>query len=128
MALRIMQKANFDAVKPDVHGLIAKQSVVLDTVTVTKVTFHPGAKWSQDLKEYAGTDSCLLPHVAYILQGAIETVMDDGAREIFRKGDVIMVPPGHDAWAVGDEPCVFIQFSQGDNYYDALTAEALKGK
>jgi hypothetical protein len=39
-----------------------------------------------------------------------------------------MVPPGHDAWAVGDEPCVFIQFSQGDNYYDALTVDALKGK
>jgi quercetin dioxygenase-like cupin family protein len=66
--------------------------------------------------------------VAYVLQGAIEVVMDDGARAIFRKGDIIMVPPGHDAWAVGNEPCVFIQFSQGDNYYDALTAEALKGK
>ena len=128
MALRTMQKANLDAVKPDVHGLISKQSVMLDTVTATKVTFHPGAKWSHDLKEYAGTDSCLLPHVAYILQGAIEVVMDDGARETFRTGDIIMVPPGHDAWAVGDEPCVFIQFSQGDNYYDELTAQSLKGK
>jgi len=122
MALSSMQKANLDAVKPDVHGRISKQSVTLDTVTATKVTFHQGAKWSQDLKDYAGTDSCLLPHVAYILQGAIEVVMDDGARETFRKGDLILVPPGHDAWAVGDEPCVFIQFSQGDNYYDALTA------
>jgi hypothetical protein len=122
MALRIMQKANLDAVNPDVHGLISKQSVLLDTVSVTKVTFHPGAKWSQDLKDYAGTDSCLLPHVAYILPGAIEVVMDDGAREIFGKGDIMMVPPGHDAWAVGDEPCVFLQFSQGDNYYGELTA------
>jgi hypothetical protein len=122
MALRIMQKANLDAVKPDVHGLISKQSVMLDTVTVTKVTFHPGSKWSQDLKDSAGTDSCRLPHVAYILQGAIEVVMDDGARELFGKGDIMMVPPGHDAWAVGDEPCVFLQFSQGDNYYGELTA------
>jgi EutQ-like cupin domain len=122
MALSIMQKANLDAVTPDVHGLISKQSVMLDTVTVTKVTFHPGAKWSQDLKDYAGTDSCLLPHVAYILQGVIEVVMDDGSREIFSKGDIMMVPPGHDAWAVGDEPCVFLQFSQGDNYYGELTA------
>jgi hypothetical protein len=117
MALSSMQKAHLDAVTPDVHGLISKQSVLLDTVSVTKVTFHPGAKWSQDLKAYAGTDSCLLPHVAYVLQGAIEVVMDDGSREIFRKGDVMMVPPGHDAWAVGDEACVFLQFSQGDNYY-----------
>jgi hypothetical protein len=48
--------------------------------------------------------------------------MDDGAREVFSKGDIMMVPPGHDAWAVGNEPCVFLQFSQGDNYYDELTA------
>jgi hypothetical protein len=122
MALSIMQKANLDAVTPDVHGRISKQSVLLDTVSVTKVTFHPGAKWSQDLKDYAGTDSCLLPHVAYILQGAIEVMMDDGAREMFCKGDIMMVPPGHDAWAVGDEPCVFLQFSHGDNYYGELTA------
>ena len=86
MALRSMQKANLDAVKPDAHGLISKQSVVLDTVTVTKVTFHPGAKWSQDLKEYAGTDSCLLPHVAYILHGAIEVVMDGRARDFQQRG------------------------------------------
>lgn len=113
-----MQKANIDAAKFDTHGNISKQVVALDGVTVIKVTFHPGAKWSIDLKEYAGTDSCLLPHVAYVINGSICIVMDDGAEETFNKGDIMMLPPGHDAWTVGNEPCEFIQFSQGDNYYE----------
>jgi hypothetical protein len=46
--------------------------------------------------------------------------MDDGSEEEFRTGDVMMLPPGHDAWTVGDEPCDFIEFSQGNDYYDAL--------
>ena len=44
-------------------------------------------------------------------------VMDDGSEDTFSKGDIMMLPPGHDAWTVGDEPCEFIQFTQGDNYY-----------
>ena len=47
--------------------------------------------------------------------------MDDGSREVFSKGATMMVPPGHDAGAVGDEPRVFLQFAQGDNYYEELT-------
>ena len=124
MALTTMQKANIDHVEPDVHGKISKQVVKLDEVTAVKVTFNPGAKWSNDLKSYAKTDSCLLPHVAYVISGKIHIVMDDRSEETFEKGDIMMLPPGHDAWTVGDEPCVFIQFSQGDNYYDELLRKA----
>ena len=120
MALKTMQKANLDSAKADVHGDISKQAVTLDRVSVVKVTFNPGAKWSKDLKPYAGTESCLLPHVAYVLSGSLMVQMDDGSTELFEAGDVMMLPPGHDAWAVGDKPCTFIQFSQGDNYYDEL--------
>lgn len=42
---------------------------------------------------------------------------DDGSVEDFGKNDIMMLPPGHDAWTVGDEPCVFVEFSQGYNYY-----------
>ena len=79
-----------------------------------------GAKWSQDLKEYAATESCLLPHVAYVLSGRLMVRMDDGSEELFEAGDVMMLPPGHDAWTVGEEPCQFIEFSHGNDYYDAL--------
>lgn len=113
-----MKKANIDTVAADVHGRISKQVVELDGVTAIKVTFNPGAKWSADLKDYAGTDTCLLPHVAYVINGSIHIVMDDGSEETFSRGDIMMLPPGHDAWTEGSEPCEFIQFSQGDDHYD----------
>jgi hypothetical protein len=43
--------------------------------------------------------------------------MDDGSEEEFGPGDIMMLPPGHDAWTVSDEPCVFVEFSQGNDYY-----------
>lgn len=118
MALQTMQKKNLDAdAEADVHGKIKKESVTLDTVSVTRVTFDVGAKWSEDLKDYAGTESCLLPHVALVQQGRIKIVMDDGSEETFGPNDVMMLPPGHDAWTVGEEPCVFVEFSEGTHYY-----------
>lgn len=118
MALATMQKANLDDIAPDVHGRIAKQSAVLDGVTVTRVTFGRGARWSEDLKDYAGTASCELPHVALVLAGRLYVVMDDGSEEEFGPGDVMLLPPGHDAWTVGDDACVFVEFSRGNDYYD----------
>jgi ethanolamine utilization protein EutQ (cupin superfamily) len=118
MALATMQKANLDKVEPDLHGRIAKASAQLEGVTVTRVTFGPGARWSEDLKDYAGTESCELPHVALVLQGRLHVRMDDGSEEEFGAGDAMMLPPGHDAWSVGDQACVFVEFSRGNDYYD----------
>ena len=65
-------------------------------------------------KEYAGTKSCELAHVAVVLPGR---VMDDGSQQDFSRNDVMLLPPGHDAWTVGNEPCVFVEFSRGNDYY-----------
>ena len=89
----------------------------LDGVSVTEVTFGVGARWSQDLKEYAGTESCLLPHVSLVLGGTLRVVSDDGSQEDYSAGDVMLLPPGHDAWTVGAEPAVFVEFSRGNDYY-----------
>jgi hypothetical protein len=112
-----MQKGNLDSVKSDAHGKIKKETVALQGVSVTRVTFDVGAKWSNDLKDYAGTDSCQLPHVALVLSGTLRVVMDDGSQQDFSKNDVMLLPPGHDAWSVGNEPCVFVEFSSGNDYY-----------
>jgi quercetin dioxygenase-like cupin family protein len=113
-----MQKKNLNSPdKVEVYGLIKKENVYLDGVEVHRVTFEKGAKWSKDLKPFAGTESCLLPHVAFVQSGRLKVVMDDGSEEEFGPGDIMMLPPGHDAWTVGDEPCVFIEFSNGTNYY-----------
>jgi hypothetical protein len=118
VALATMQKANLDEIEADVHGRISKASAVLEGVTVTRVTFGPGARWSQDLKDYAGTDSCELPHVALVQQGRLHVLMDDGSEQEFGPNEVMMLPPGHDAWSVGGEACVFVEFSRGNDYYD----------
>jgi len=87
------------------------------------VRYEVGARWWTDLKECrrirsnAGTESCLSrPRIIR---------MEDGAEELFEAGDVMMLPPGHDAGALGDEPCGFYEFSCGNDYYDPL-AEALR--
>jgi hypothetical protein len=117
--LPLMQKGSLDVAPADQHGKITKQTVSLDGVSVTRVTFGVGARWSQDLKEYAHTESCQLPHVALVLSGTLQVVMDDGSSEIFSQNEVMLLPPGHDAWTVGDEPCVFVEFSRGNDYYGA---------
>jgi len=89
-----MQKGNLDAVKADEHGKIKKETVALQGVSVTRVTFDVGAKWSKDLKEYTGTNSCQLPHVALVLSGTLRVVMDDGSQQDFSRNDVMMLPPG----------------------------------
>jgi mannose-6-phosphate isomerase-like protein (cupin superfamily) len=117
MALATMQKGNLDAASADVHGKIKKRTVELEGVSVTRVTFEPGARWSTDLKPSAGTEHCLLPHVAIVLSGTLHVEMADESVEEFGKNDVMLLPPGHDAWTVGDEPCVFVEFSRGNDYY-----------
>jgi hypothetical protein len=112
-----MQKGDLAAAPADVHGKISKKTVELDGVSVTEVTFGVGARWSQDLKGYAGTDSCELPHVALVLSGRLHVVMDDGSEDEFGPQQVMLLPPGHDAWSVGDEPAVFVEFSRGNDLY-----------
>jgi hypothetical protein len=112
-----MQKAHLADIKADVHGLISKKTAELDGVAVTEVTFQAGAKWSKDLKAYAGTDQCELPHVALVTAGTLRVVLSDGSQEVFSAGDVMLLPPGHDAWTVGDQACTFVEFSKGNDYY-----------
>jgi ethanolamine utilization protein EutQ (cupin superfamily) len=114
-----MQKANLDQTEADVHGLISKQTAELEGISVTRVRFDRGARWSKDLKPYAGTDSCELPHVAMVLSGRLHVVMDDGSEEEFGPNEIMLLPPGHDAWTVGDQACTFVEFSRGNDYYSA---------
>jgi hypothetical protein len=52
--------------------------------------------------------------------------MNDGSAEDFPKNDVMLLPPGHDAWAVGDEPCVSVEFSRGNDLYSTTTKRLSK--
>lgn len=112
-----LQKGRPADVPADVHGLISKKTAQLDGVAVTEVTFQAGARWSEDLRAYAGTDLCELPHVALVTAGTLRVVLRDGSQEDFSAGEVMLLPPGHDAWTVGDQACTFVEFSKGNDYY-----------
>lgn len=114
-----MQKGDLASAPADTHGAISKKTVELDGVSVTEVTFGVGARWSKDLKPDVGTASCELPHVALVLSGTLHVVMDDGSEDDFGPHSVMLLPPGHDAWSVGDEPAVFVEFSRGNDLYSA---------
>jgi quercetin dioxygenase-like cupin family protein len=83
---------------------------------VGRATFEPGWKWSEHVKPIAGTDSCEAAHFGYVVSGRQVVRMDDGTEVEFGPGDVVSIPPGHDGWTLGDEPCVVIDFSGMANY------------
>ncbi len=77
-------------------------------VVFGKATLLPGWKWSESLKPIAGTESCMAPHTQYHVSGRLHVVMDNGDEDEFGPGDFSNIPPGHDAWVVGDQPVVVI--------------------
>jgi hypothetical protein len=85
-------------------------------VTVGRALFEPGWRWSNDVKPIAGTDSCQVAHTGYVLSGRMHIVMDDGTEGEVGPGDAIVLSPGHDAWIVGDEPCILLDWSGSATY------------
>ena len=83
---------------------------------VGKYIFEPGWKWSDHVKPIAGTDLCQAPHVSYQMSGTLHIVMADGSEFDVGPGDVGVIPPGHDAWVVGNEPAVGIDWGGMENY------------
>ncbi|MBI4020425.1 MAG: cupin domain-containing protein [Candidatus Aenigmarchaeota archaeon] len=77
---------------------------------VGKATFEPGWKWSKHVKPLAKTKSCEAPHFQYHLSGTLHAVMDDGTEKDIRAGEVSSLSTGHDAWVVGKEPVVVVDF------------------
>jgi class 3 adenylate cyclase len=73
--------------------------------------YEPGFRWSEDLAPLAGTSTCQLDHVGYALSGVLHVVTDDGLELDIREHSVYEIPPGHDAWVVGDEPFVSIDWA-----------------
>jgi hypothetical protein len=78
--------------------------------------FEPGWRWSANVKPIAGTESCQVSHLGYVLSGRLHVRMDDGTEGEFGPGDVFAIAPGHDAWVIGDERCVALDFGEFGDY------------
>jgi hypothetical protein len=83
---------------------------------VGRLVLQPGWRWSEHVKPLAGTSSCEAPHFQYHVSGRLAVKMDDGTEFVAGPGDVTALPSGHDAWVVGDEPVVVIDWFGASNY------------
>ena len=90
--------------------------VNIDAGPVGRATFEPGWKWSLHVKPIAKTDSCQAAHLGYYVSGRMRVRMDDGEEVEFGPGDFAVIPPGHDAWIIGDDPCVVIDWQGFADY------------
>src|SRR5689334_17574075 len=90
--------------------------VDLDVGPVGRAVFEPGFRWSKHVKPIAKTDSCQAAHLCYFVSGRMKVVMDDGEEAEYGPGDIGVVPAGHDAWTLGDEPCVVIDWQGFADY------------
>jgi hypothetical protein len=103
-----------DETRPIEKGTV--EVVRLDGGAVMRTIFQPGWRWSECVKPVAGTDSCQTHHLGYCISGRMHVVMDSGEEMDVVAGDAIEIPPGHDAWVVGDEPYVGVDVTGAENY------------
>ena len=83
---------------------------------IGRLIFEPGFRWSNDLKDVAGTPSCEAPHFQYHVAGRLAIAMDDGTEFVAGPGDVTSLPSGHDAWVIGEEAVVVVDWFGASDY------------
>jgi hypothetical protein len=88
--------------------------------TVGRAVLEPGWRWATSVQPLAKTKSCEAPHFQYHVSGVLRVRMDDGTEFDCQPGDVSLLPPGHDAWVVGNEPAVVVDFQGMIDYAKSL--------
>ncbi|HEY0506824.1 MAG TPA: cupin domain-containing protein [Blastococcus sp.] len=117
MATQTTEHVSFD--KPDEvrefpHGRV--EIVTVGGAEIGRLILEPGWRWSNDVKPIAGTGLCEAPHMQYHVSGRVHVLMADGTEFEAGPGDVTSLPQGHDAWVVGDEPVVVVDWYGASNY------------
>jgi hypothetical protein len=77
---------------------------------IKRVMYPPGFRWSTHMKPVVGTELCMHGHVGFLSSGRVRGQYGDGCSFEFTAPQVVVLEPGHDAWVVGREPAVLIQF------------------
>ena len=107
--LRCKSFANPDEVRPIPKG--RAEVVSLDEASVARSEFDPGWRWSTDLAPIMGTKSCQVHHLGHAVSGVLHVVTDDGDALDIPPGSIYEIPPGHDAWVLGEEPWVTVEWT-----------------
>jgi hypothetical protein len=100
------------------------QLIKVGGATIGRAIFEPGWCWATSVQPIAKTSSCEAPHFQYHVAGVLRIRMDDGTEFDCRPGDVSLLPSGHDAWVVGDEAAVVVDFQGMLDYATAHTHTA----
>jgi mannose-6-phosphate isomerase-like protein (cupin superfamily) len=85
-------------------------------LTFGRAVFQPGWRWSESVKPIAKTEKCETSHLGFVISGRMMIAMSDGQQTEIGPGDAVSIPPGHDAWIVGDEPCVYMEVRNAEDY------------
>lgn len=97
---------------PSVRVEVAKMGVG----EIGRYTFQPGWRWTEHIKPVVGGTACQTEHVGYLVSGRMGIETADGTMAEVRAGSVYHIQPGHDGWAIGDEPCVVVEFQGARTY------------
>ncbi|MGH8958185.1 MAG: adenylate/guanylate cyclase domain-containing protein [Acidimicrobiia bacterium] len=82
--------------------LVRSELVYLEGLSVSRTVHQPGWRWSKHVRPHVGGDWCQTRHVGLAVSGAVHVVLHTGDEFDLREGMVADVPPGHDAWVIGD--------------------------
>lgn len=112
-----VEKASLDSpaeTRKFAHG--KAELVTVAGSTVGRFTFEPGWRWSESVKPIVGTERCENHHVGYALSGQMLVQAADGGESEIGCGDAYDIAPGHDAWIVGDDTFVGLEFKSAAEY------------
>ena len=118
-AAKLETKSHDDADEVRTPDKTRVEIVRLTGVSIARLTMEPGWRWSECVKPVVGGDSCQVHHVGYAVEGQIVVRMADGTEQIVQAGDSYTIPPGHDAWVVGDNRFVGIEVQSAEQYAKA---------
>src|SRR5262245_2653980 len=94
--------------------------VELGEVTLSKMISEPGWRWSEHFRPTVGGEWCQVRHTGIVLSGRMGILFPDGTEIVYGPDDVFEIPPGHDGYVIGDEPCVQIMFAGNRPFFDSF--------
>ncbi|HKA62820.1 MAG TPA: hypothetical protein VKH83_10370 [Methylomirabilota bacterium] len=110
-------RASLDPLFAPMRGADRREigGVVIDTAPaangrVKRVCYPPGFRWSVHMKDIVNSPLCMHAHVGFLARGRVRGQYADGCSFDLSAPRAIVIEPGHDAWVVGKNPAVLIEF------------------
>lgn len=97
------------------NGLVVIDVLRIGQVPILRVMHQVGWRWSTHSSTGSSDERCGNVHVGVLISGTMMVELCDGTRCEAGPGDTLAIPSGHDAWTIGDQPAVLIQFDEGDS-------------